>query len=431
MSLRTRQANESVKKESREDEDTNRLNDLVYVSEDEDSEVNQSFFWRPHTVSALIFLLLMLFYVTFIEEETPRTTEYNTKRGILASCGVFIVFGVTQARDGPIVRPHPVLWRFILVLSVIYELGLITLLFQTRDDARRWMSYIDPTLGHDLPEQDYGGNCLIYDSSSTDPWHNLKDKCDIFVVAHFLGWWAKTLMLRDYWLTMVLSALFEILEYSLQHQLPNFSECWWDHWIMDFLVCNGGGILAGMLTLRFLEVKTYNWRDVWSIPTYSGRFRRFFEQFTPYSWRKFDWKATRDVKHWLAVLGLIIVFALAELNVFYLKAALSVPPNNRICYFRIFLFFFCGVVATRETYDFLSKESCKRFGQQAWVMCTMIFTEIFICVKFMRETVFLVPPPHILIPWGFFAVGLVLYTGWLYFCPPPYDDEGCKDTKRE
>lgn len=23
--------------------------------------------------------------------------------------------------------------------------------------------------------------------------------------------------------------MFEILEYTLEHQLPNFSECWWDH----------------------------------------------------------------------------------------------------------------------------------------------------------------------------------------------------------
>ena len=56
-----------------------------------------------------------------------------------------------------------------------------------------------------------------------------QDKFDVFVPAHFLGWWAKTLILRDYWMTLVLSVLFEINEYSLQHQLPNFSECWWDH----------------------------------------------------------------------------------------------------------------------------------------------------------------------------------------------------------
>jgi hypothetical protein len=26
-----------------------------------------------------------------------------------------------------------------------------------------------------------------------------------------------------------MSVMFEILEYTLEHQLPNFSECWWDH----------------------------------------------------------------------------------------------------------------------------------------------------------------------------------------------------------
>ena len=35
--------------------------------------------------------------------------------------------------------------------------------------------------------------------------------------------------MRDFWFTNVLSVLFEINEYSLEHQLPNFHECWWDH----------------------------------------------------------------------------------------------------------------------------------------------------------------------------------------------------------
>jgi len=39
----------------------------------------------------------------------------------------------------------------------------------------------------------------------------------------------KTLILRDWWLCTVISIMFEILEYTLEHQLPNFSECWWDH----------------------------------------------------------------------------------------------------------------------------------------------------------------------------------------------------------
>lgn len=56
-------------------------------------------------------------------------------------------------------------------------------------------------------------------------WNHLNLFKDLTVV--FFGY--QTLVLRDYWLCMVISIMFEILEYTLEHQLPNFSECWWDH----------------------------------------------------------------------------------------------------------------------------------------------------------------------------------------------------------
>lgn len=56
-----------------------------------------------------------------------------------------------------------------------------------------------------------------------------QEKLDIFVPTHFIGWWFKTLVLRDWWLCTVMSVMFELLEYTLEHQLPNFMECWWDH----------------------------------------------------------------------------------------------------------------------------------------------------------------------------------------------------------
>jgi hypothetical protein len=30
-----------------------------------------------------------------------------------------------------------------------------------------------------------------------------------------------------------------------QHLLPNFNECWWDRWLLDVLICNNIGIVAG------------------------------------------------------------------------------------------------------------------------------------------------------------------------------------------
>ena len=86
--------------------------------------------------------------------------------------------------------------------------------------------YIDADLGEPIPEKDYGGNCKLYDGDDEDPWHNVKDKVDIFIVAHLAGYWCKTLIFRDWWLTTVISIMFEFLEYSLEHQLANFSECW-------------------------------------------------------------------------------------------------------------------------------------------------------------------------------------------------------------
>ena len=73
--------------------------------------------------------------------------------------------------------------------------------------------------------------------------------------------------------------MFEFLEYSLEHQLANFSECWWDHWILDVIICNGGGTVVGLLTLRYLEMKTYNWRGLFNIPTYRGKIKRIIAQF--------------------------------------------------------------------------------------------------------------------------------------------------------
>ncbi|XP_060031867.1 phosphatidylserine synthase 2 isoform X2 [Erinaceus europaeus] len=227
-----------------------------------------TFFWRAHTLTVLFILTCVLGYVTLLEE-TPQDTAYNTKRGIVASILVFLCFGVTQAKDGPFSRPHPAYWRFWLCVSVVYELFLIFILFQTVQDGRQFLKYVDPKLGVPLPERDYGGNCLLYDpDNETDPFHNIWDKMDGFVPAHFIGWYLKTLMIRDWWMCSIISVMFEFLEYSLEHQLPNFSECWWDHWIMDVLVCNGLGIYCGMQTLEWLSLKTYKWQGLWNIPTY-------------------------------------------------------------------------------------------------------------------------------------------------------------------
>ena len=163
---------------------------------------------------------------------------------------------------------------------IAYELLLIFVLFQSAKDARKLLKFLDENLGEPIPEKDYGGNCRIYDfDNPTNPYHNIFDKVDIFISAHAIGYWCKTLIFRDWWFATVISVMFEFLEYSLEHQLPNFSECWWDHWILDVLLCNGLGTVAGIMTLRYLRLKTYDWRGLWNIPTYRGKIKRIIAQF--------------------------------------------------------------------------------------------------------------------------------------------------------
>ncbi|MGH0141249.1 UNVERIFIED_CONTAM: hypothetical protein FKN15_010030 [Acipenser sinensis] len=362
-----------------------------------------TFFWRAHTVTVLFILTCALGYVTLLEE-TPQDTAYNTKRGIVASILVFLCFGVTQAKDGPFSRPHPAYWRFWLCVSVVYELFLIFILFQTVHDGRQFMKFIDPKLGVPLPEKGYGGNCLLYDpGDKTDPFHNI---------------W--TLVIRDWWMCMIISVMFEFLEYSLEHQLPNFSECWWDHWLMDVVFCNGFGIYCGMKTLKWLSMKTYQWQGLWNIPTYKGKIKRIAFQFTPYSWVKFEWKPASNLRRCQhsssSQKHSAYTFLLAELNTFYLKFVLWMPPEHCLVLLRLVFFVNVGGVAMREIYDFMDDPKFyKKLGQQAWMVAAITVTEFLIVVKYDPNTLMLPLPFHVTQCWILGILVILTWTIWRFF----------------
>lgn len=122
----------------------------------------------------------------------------------------------------------------------------------------------DPALGVRLDEnfRTYGGDCRVYDPALADPWANARSAADVFVVCHVLGWVAKAFIVRD-WVTLgVLSISWELAEVSLQHVMPNFKECWWDHWLLDVLGCNLLGAAAGMMLCRHFGMRMYNFMGV-------------------------------------------------------------------------------------------------------------------------------------------------------------------------
>ena len=82
---------------------------------------------------------------------------------------------------------------------------------------------------------------------------------DVHTVAHFLGWWGKMLIMRDWYVVWACSIGFEICEITFRHWLPNFWECWWDHLFLDLFGCNLIGIILGYYTLKYFSATKINW----------------------------------------------------------------------------------------------------------------------------------------------------------------------------
>ncbi|KAL0246124.1 hypothetical protein GEMRC1_007338 [Eukaryota sp. GEM-RC1] len=123
------------------------------------------------------------------------------------------------------------------------------------------MTYTDSSVGVPLHEHSYATDCRIYtpghpEGNFANVVATVKDE---FVFAHVFGWWAKMIMFRDFWIANTLSILFEFVEYTFQHVLENFKECWFDHWILDVALCNLLGIWLGSITCEYLSFPKLNW----------------------------------------------------------------------------------------------------------------------------------------------------------------------------
>ena len=320
-------------------------------------------------------------------------------RGLGVAALVFLFVGLMfLGGKGPFIRPHPAIWRLVLSLSVLYLMALVTVLFLSLDQARQLLRYIDESLGQELPEKSYAEDCSF-------TWTAIRPQLDIFVVAHLVGWYVRALILRDEWICWIVSVMFEACEYSLQHQLPNFAECWWDHWLLDVFGCNWLGIWLGMRTCAYLSMQPYRWRSVMDIPDLSGKLGRTIAQFTPHSWQSFDWATTRTFKGYLVSLLMVAFCLLSDLNAFYLKYLLWIPPPHPFNLLRLILHALMAAPAVREVYQYFTDPQCKRLGAHAWTCMAVICTETIICLKFARGQFTAKFPDVVIYSW---SIGLIL-----------------------
>jgi phosphatidylserine synthase 2 len=80
-----------------------------------------------------------------------------------------------------------------------------------------------------------------------------------------------------------------------------------------------------------MEVKHYDWsQGLYTIPTITGKVKRMFLQFTPESWMKVEWEHMSVIKQFMAYNLLMFSLHLVDLNAFFLKYILWVPPENKV-----------------------------------------------------------------------------------------------------
>jgi phosphatidylserine synthase 2 len=88
---------------------------------------------------------------------------------------------------------------------------------------------------------------------------NIMDTFDMHVIAHFLGYVFKMIIIRDVPLVWMVSLGFEWMELTFRHWLNNFHECWWDHLLFDLFGMNFLGLCLGVIWVKAFKMKRFPW----------------------------------------------------------------------------------------------------------------------------------------------------------------------------
>jgi phosphatidylserine synthase 2 len=215
---------------------------------------------------------------------------------------------------------------------------------------------------------------------------------------------------------MFISFLFEMMEYTFTYLQPNFNECWWDHWILDFALCNTGGILLGHAFMLWQDSREYNWVGINDVPTYTGKLSRLAQQFTPRSWVHYEWHMFEDVRRFFYVFFLVASVMVCELDAFFLKFIFRLEPPSPLNVYRVLIWWAVGMVALRDYYAYITDPKIKRLGSTCWVILAVLLTELAVVVKFggsLPEWQGKVAPREVVYAWT--AVTVVGVAGLLYW----------------
>lgn len=267
----------------------------------------------------------------------------------------------------------------------------------------------DSNLGKPLPEKSYAEDCRIYTPENPKgAFYNITSSIDIFVIAHFLGWTFKVWVFRNSTMAWVMSLMFEVMEWTMEVWLPNFKECWWDHWLLDVFGCNFLGMLIGKWTIKKFGMRKLYWfmeRDEkwyhmrwWQRIAYAFTSRDEYVKSGKWHWLSELW--TFNAVMWYQFTNIYI-----DLSYFYNKAMMDIPPPHWLCAVRIWIIAFFCIIASNDYYDYVVTRQCNSMTLPVFLIYVIMILEGILFLKNIRSDLFNNPMHyHIKIFWISFLI---------------------------
>ena len=377
---------------------------------------------HPHTLTALACGSITLAVVTNAfrsDAGAVRDFSEGVRRGVFGAMGSYVAYSALQGPATHMTRPHAAVWKMAHGTFIVYLMALVVLVFQTPEGAQKLLKFFWSDLGVPLATRSYGGDCRIYVPGHRSGSFGIvyETLFDEFTLAHILGWYGKAIAIRDWKLLWAYSIAFELCELTFEHWQPNFNECWWDMWVWDVLVCNLAGIVAGMATVKFLQGKMYDWSGKASTKahreprTVKGAFKRVVMIFTPASVEHYTWRPTDSPARFMKCAFLVFCGLVFDLNLFFMKYVLHVPPSHPFCLGRLAIWFAMSNIAIREYYVFIESDSVStaKLGPNAWLALAVLVVEILVVVKNGHGKFTNPWPRHVLLAWAIVFVGTTSY----------------------
>jgi len=219
----------------------------------------------------------------------------------------------------------------IFVGSVIYAISLVLLFLNKNEaEAHNVLRAVDPSLIAPTPAVDLATECGL---------SNIKTALlDVHVLTHFFGWFVTTLAVRDVTFSWVCGLIWEIIEGSLEHNIPELRECWWDKAFMDLFGCNNLGIFLAWLVMRYFKIEEFNWARILT-PDGSALHKVGFLYFVPGrdTLQQNYYGILKSGRTCMGFVYINLVIILFQLNLFFLKTVLWLPTLHWIVSCRCFL----------------------------------------------------------------------------------------------